>query len=199
MKNSLGKILKEFKDIKPDADYSRRSRSLILSYRKELEADKINSFGFFSFVRNFQSMRLTLASEMTGTLILAAIFGIFFINQNNNQNLVVQANEINNSIQIKLNEIQYLMQTQVTSTSQKSDLNISLGKAAEELKQAQTEVKDNNIGNSVEKIKSAEKVLIEAESVLKPQDTANASSTLDNASSTTSNATSTPTSTPENK
>lgn len=199
MKESLGKIFKELKNIRPDADYSKRSRSLILSYRKELEKETNKLPGFLSFARNFQSMRLTLVSEITGALVLAFIFGIFFINQSYNQNLVVQANEINNSIQVKLNEIQYLMQTQATSTNQRSDLNVSLGKAADELKQAQTEAKGNNIGNSVEKIKSAEKVLIDAESVLKPQDAENTSSTLNSSSSTPENATSTPTSTPENK
>lgn len=164
--DKLIQILKELKKVEPDPDYSARSRFLILSSGAQAKvAWRAKVFGAFA---NLQAKRLALAVEIAGLLIVLVLVGTYYLRQTNRNNLVVQANELNNSIQLKLNEIQYLLENQTPANpSDLSNLNELLQKATEELVISQSDLKDNNIEQSLEKIKSVQAIFNEIESKIK--------------------------------
>lgn len=163
----LIKILQQLKEIEPDPDYSKKSRALILiranQERGLTQTPKTNYL--IGFLRDFQSMRFALASEIAGFLIVIGLLaGFYYLNQNNKNNLVVQADEINASIQLKLNEIQYLLQNKNTRNS---GINESLTTAATSLNNAAEDIKNDKIGDALEKIKTAQKIFEELEAKIK--------------------------------
>ena len=163
MEEELIKILKELKGNSPDPAYSRNSRTIILSAKKEPK-----KIGLFEFLKRFQSARLTVASEILSVLFITALIGAYYIQRvNDRDKLVVQANDLNSSIQLKLNEIKYLIQDpQALNHSKTTNLGDLLLKATEDLKTADADLKENKIAESLDKIKSAEGNLKEIESAL---------------------------------
>ncbi len=159
MNKDLFKILKELQQIKPDPNYSRQSRLLIVGLREKLDITAKSLF------LNFFSARFKMAIGTALTLILMISGTIYYINQLNQQKLVAKANEINSSIQIKLDEFKYILENkpQVDSTTI-SNVQTLLEKANNELKEASTL---NNLEEALQKIKSAQEIFLQINSALK--------------------------------
>ena len=157
----LIKLLKQLRKIEPDPAYSERSLNLILSSGRPVKRETgFKEAGFWAWLIQ-PSFRRTLAAEVSGFVIILIILGVYYFQLQNKNSLVVQADEINASIQLKLNEIQYLIQNDNLETSTTSSLAISLGQAEEELKIAEAELQNNDIEKSLEKIKAVQKIFEE--------------------------------------
>ena len=177
MNQDIFKILKELKRIQPDPDYSRQSRLLILgskgldtlvkspNLKQGWVADILNGFYF--------TTRLTRLAFVTGmTLVLILIAGsVYYINNQLNQNnLVVKASEMNASIQVKLNEIRYLLENKPTDLKSILTVQDLLEKATKELKEVSTlDLEGKDLSESLEKIKSAQEIFYQIDTLLKAQ------------------------------
>ena len=115
-KERVLKILNELKSIKPDKGYGERSLMLILA-SKQNEAQKAPRFGFKTVI---ESLRISAVVGVIGFLLATLMGGVSYINKNysplsleglNSKSLVAEANSIDNSIQITLQEIKYLDQS----------------------------------------------------------------------------------------
>lgn len=160
-------ILKDLQKIEPDQGYSRQSRAFILASKAGGVRPKEGLFGIFDLISNFQALRLTLATEIVGVLIIAVLLGAYYVHVQNRNNLVVQANELNSSIQLKLEEIQYLLQTQPANLSKMGILIESLNKASEKLKTSEIDLKNNDIEGTLQKIKEAQQIFNEIEIIIR--------------------------------
>jgi len=171
MNDNLLKKLKELKKIQPDPEYSRRSRLLLidLKSKEEFLSEKsiLSMAGVFNILINFYSnRRLALAAGTLGVLTLIIIGGFYRINQLNQDNLVVKASEVNASIQVKLNEIQYLLQNNASSIDANQILTIQamLQNSAEDLKAALSS-KPEELDKALEKLKAAEDMLYQIDQI----------------------------------
>ncbi|MDI6734250.1 MAG: hypothetical protein QMD50_02010 [Patescibacteria group bacterium] len=107
-------ILKNLKSIKPDRGYAERSKMLILATPQN-SREKVSYFNNF-----FELLRFSVALGLGSFLIIGLLGGISYINKNfsplgleglNQKSLSVEAEDINHSIQITMEEIKYLDQT----------------------------------------------------------------------------------------
>lgn len=165
MDKELSKILKELKDIAPDAVYSVRSRNLLLA---EINTDKKTTPKRFSFADVFVAAYSRRPAYIIATtafaLILIVSSSVFYTtNEINKHKFVVKAGEVNNSIQIKLDEIKYLLGNKEIDYNKGVVIQAMLLEAMEELKQASNE-KDTN--KSLEKIKAAQETLYKIDALL---------------------------------
>ena len=161
---NIFEILKELKNIKPDQEYAKQSRYLILSQTPQTDK-KITVAEIFDWIFIH---RLATAASLISVFILLVILSISYLPGNKNS-LVAEADEINASIQIKLNDIGYQLQNP-------AEINIeeipSVQKKLEEItklmEEAQTlnENKDKKIEEYLEKIKAAQTLFTEIESLL---------------------------------
>lgn len=114
--NEIVKILKKCESIKPDKNYTEKSRMLILnSPVKETPAS------LFLPIKNlFEILRISGVVGVVAFLLLFLMGGISYINKNfsplgleglSQKSLVTEAKDINNSIEITLKEIKYLDQS----------------------------------------------------------------------------------------
>lgn len=164
MEQDLVKILRELREIKPDADYTRRSRLLIVS---DGEIGSLPKYGFFDILKTISFNRMALVAEITVALVLFILGGVYYIHQSN-QNLVVQANELNATIQLKLDEItSYLKNQPGVDPSRIGEVNLLLEKVNADLNQASVDLKDGKLEDSLKKMKSAQEVFSQVESVIK--------------------------------
>lgn len=188
MNDQLIKILKNLKQIEPDPGYSARSRHLLLS-SKESPGRK-GLFTLFSHIlADFQSMRFSLVAEVLTAMLLIVFISSYSIYtaQTHREKLVVQANDINSSIQVQLDEIQYILNTKKAADMvDKAQLNQSITQAQEKLNTAKAQLEDNNLESAVDNIKSAQDIFegVGATLVAPTSTDANASSTDGTASST---------------
>ncbi|MEK7149877.1 MAG: hypothetical protein AAB757_02800 [Patescibacteria group bacterium] len=111
------KILQNFKSIKPDRNYSEKSRMLVLLSKEQIADNKLPSFKIKSFADVLKLSTLVGAAIF---LLLFLVGGVSYINKNfsplaleglNQKSLIAEAENINNSIQITLEEIKYLNQS----------------------------------------------------------------------------------------
>ena len=161
---NIFEILKELKNIKPDQEYAKQSRYLILSQTPQTDK-KITVAEIFDWIFIH---RLATAASLISVFILLVVLSISYLPGNKNS-LVAEADEINASIQIKLNDIGYQLQNP-------AEINIeeipSVQKKLEEItklmEEAQTlnENKDKKIEEYLEKIKAAQTLLTEIEWLL---------------------------------
>jgi hypothetical protein len=165
MDKELFTILKELKNINPDSDYSKKSRFLLLSQQKP----QINSVvpGPARF------MNLLRFSAVSGILIALAISGgVYYNGKSNKDELIVRAGELNGSIQVKLNEIKYLLESnnRRLNNEEITVIQVMLDKTANELKEA-GDLNQNNedLEKSLEKIKAAKDALLQIGAMLKHQ------------------------------
>lgn len=159
MKNDLFEILKELKNIQPDSEYAKRSRYLILSAKTRTTAGILEWFSIH---------RLATATALIGALVLIVVLSVSYLPGGKN-GLVVEADEINSSIQIRLNEINYQLQNNPAeiNLSEIGKIQTNLEQIAGLLTEAQALTADqDNIEEALEKIKTAESLLSETESLL---------------------------------
>lgn len=173
MSQDLFKILKELKRIQPDPDYSRQSRLLILSPKRPdalIEGPELRQGWVTDILNSFYSARLAFAAGIAVILILAAGSVYYTNNQLNQNNLVVKASEMNASIQVKLNEIKYLLENKSINPLNILAIQILLEKANKELKEVSTlDLEGKDLDKSLEKIKSAQEIFYQIDILLKPQ------------------------------
>lgn len=170
----LTKILKELKQIQPDPDYSSRSRVLILNSKITSSKTEFQKGWFSQIAEIFDGFQLMKTAAITAViLVLIASGGVYYylyqFYQSNQEELVVKAGEINNSIQIKLDEIKYILEqkSSMINAPTSDDIQILLGKAALELEEASKLNGDGkNIEELLKKIKSAEELLFQIDSLL---------------------------------
>jgi len=151
MKKDLFKILKGLKEIQPDADYSHKSKVLLMS---QIGMNEKRGLSYFSYRRFF----IAVSSAVVLLLIISG--GVLYIkNQSNQSDLVAKASEANASIQVKLNEIQYLIKNpSQLDAGQIVAISALLQRAADDLKAA---VSSNaqDLNESLEKIKTVQEML----------------------------------------
>ena len=168
MNNNLFKILQELKKIQPDADYSHKSKTLLLS---EIGADK-KRLTLADIFSSFYSNKLVLGAVSSVVLLLIISSGIYYVKSSLNQSdLVVKASETNASIQVKLNEIQYLLQNNASSIDANQILAIQamLQNSADNL-QAALSSKPEEFDKSLQKLKEAEEMLYKVDQIYRSID-----------------------------
>ena len=174
MNKDLSVILKELKKIQPDPGYSKRSRLLILQ-----NAPACRQAGTYAekktwladILRTFYPAKLAFAAGVAVILLLVVSGSVYYVNnQLNQRNLVVRASEMNDSIQIRLNEIKYFLE------NNSQQLNIGnfyaiqglLDKITTELKEASLlSLENKNLEESLQKIKSVQETLLQIDALLK--------------------------------
>ncbi len=170
MDKNLFTILKDLQNIQPNSDYSKQSRFLILSLNKTDIKIMPHSIRLVDILSNFQHIRMALTAIVFAVLIISS-GTVYYINKSNYQNnLIAQADELNNSIQIKLNKIKYLLENKNSQLNAEniSDIQILLDQTANELKNALilSQNNDRNPEKSLEKIKSAQEILLQVNAML---------------------------------
>ncbi|PIV31952.1 hypothetical protein COS33_00420 [Candidatus Wolfebacteria bacterium CG02_land_8_20_14_3_00_37_12] len=162
----LFKILKELKNIQPDDNYTKQSKMLILS-SPQLQTTNYKLQTFFEWF-NFKHSAMLAASIAIFVFII--LWTVSYLPGNKNS-LVAEANEINASIQVKLDEIGYHLDSQKIDFSMATNIQNLLKITTDELIQVQEELENNpeKLKESVEKIKKAEQNISEINSLLKEQ------------------------------
>jgi len=158
MNNDLFKILKELKEIRPNTDYSKRSRKMLLL---EIEPEKGYRFKFGDILTNIYSHKFILSTVSAIVLLLIISGGVFYIkNQTNESDLVAKASEANASIQVKLNQIQYLIKNPDNNFDAAKIVAIQalLQRAADDLRAAVSS-NSQDLNQSLEKIKAVQEML----------------------------------------
>lgn len=181
MNNNLFKNLKELQSIQPNREFSKKSRFLILSSKPQINIDPTQTqiyaggkrwtYTEIKNVLNWMSLhKLATAASVIGVFIFLVYLTVSYLPGNQNS-LVAEANEINSSIQIKLNEIQYYLNNeQAINSETASNLQSLLQDAAKELTIAKDLSADSSkIKESLEKIKAAEQILLQINSLLQNQ------------------------------
>ncbi len=169
MSKDLFKILKELKDIEPDQDYSKRSRNLLLS---EIEINKrgktLPRFMFSDVLSILHPSKFVLGMVSVAVLILIISGGVYYaIRPLSQDDLVVKASEANASIQVKLNEIQYLLESHApTDSNQILAIQDMLQNVTDNLKAAAS-LEPQNIEGALERIKAAEDALYQIDQLIK--------------------------------
>jgi hypothetical protein len=160
MDKELLKILEKLRKIQPDPDYSRKSRLLILtSERQSIKSVKL--------LPSFRFVNLATLTSLVIVLILITFGGVYYLSQSNQQDLIVRANEVNASIQIKLDEIKYLLESQSASLNLLDIQNTQtlLEKATNELKEASSlTLEGKKLEEVLQKIKNAQEILSQIDS-----------------------------------
>ena len=161
---NIFEILKELKNIKPDQEYAKQSRYLILSQTPVNK--KITVAEIFDWI---SIHRLATAASLIGVFILLVVLSVSYLPGNKNS-LVAEADEINAEIQIKLNDIGYQLQNPAEiNINEIPNIQKNLEEVTKLMKEAQIlseNNKDKNMGEYLEKIKAAQALLTEIESLL---------------------------------
>ena len=168
MNNNLLENLKNLRQIQPDSDYTARSRFLILAEPSSTLAEPAATENSPEF-KITRIYRPAFAIGLISIFVLMVLGGIYQIIKPNQNDLVVRANEINSSIQVKLNEIKYLIENN-NHLNAENILNIQalLEKTTNELKEASALSQENkDLEKSLEKIKSAQEILLRIDAMLK--------------------------------
>ncbi len=173
MEKDLLKNLKELKNIQPDGDYSRHSRLLILQTSRDSVKTKEIRLPLGAVLSNLSRvLNPTKLALSAGIIILTfAVSGtVYYVNSWSNQkNLVVRASEINASIQVKLDEIRYLLENKPQLNPESVlEIQLLLEKAANELKEIPVSG-NKNLDKSLKNIESAQDILYRIDVLLKDQ------------------------------
>ncbi|MEK7555610.1 MAG: hypothetical protein AAB516_02210 [Patescibacteria group bacterium] len=173
MDKDLLKNLNKLREIKPNKDYSKQSRLLILSSPRNYEL-KTFKIGFLdSFMAGFRKPATVLA--ISGVFILIIVFGFSYINQIlsplflpglNKNNLVAEADEMTVSIQVRLDDVKYniqeLQNKKLADLATLNKLKVLLVEATSRLEEAsELSVEADKIELSLQKMKAAKEILQE--------------------------------------
>ncbi|MFA5098988.1 MAG: hypothetical protein WC461_02085 [Candidatus Paceibacterota bacterium] len=165
MDKELIKILSELKSIAPDADYSAKSRNLLLAEINSGKRMIPKRFSLADVLVAAYSRKPIYAIAATAFALFLIISGsaLFTIDQINKHDFVVKAGEVNESIQIKLDEIKYLLGNKEVDYNKGVTIQAMLIQANEQLKQASDE---SDTDKSLEKIKAAQDTLYKIDLLL---------------------------------
>lgn len=164
MNKELTEILKELKEIAPDAGYSVKSRNLLMAeINRNATFQKKVLFG--DILTNLYSRKLTFITVATMAVILVISGSAFYVkNEMANQSFIAKANEANASIKIKLEEIKYILGSESIDYNKGVAIQLMLAEATKNLKEA---AEENDTKKSLEKIKSAQEIFSQIDILLK--------------------------------
>lgn len=160
MNNELLKNLKELKKIQPDVDYSKQSRFLILSSRRQEK--QIQEIGFWpSLLIGFK--KPAFAMTVSGVFILIIFLSVSYFSQIP-KNLVAEADEMTVLIQVRLDEVKYNIQEledkKLADLATLNDLRGLLTEATMDLiEAARLDAQGEDLEISLQKMKSAYEIL----------------------------------------
>lgn len=167
MEKDLIKILNGLKSIEPDLDYTKKSRFLILASKPtsiEFEP-KLKFADIFTIING---PRLIAVGAGVIILALVAFGGISIFSPANQRNLIVEANERNVQIQIKINDIKYIIEnTPSTDTSKIIEAQSLLVESTKILENASKLTGEEKIEESLNKLKEAQELLNKLEGLIK--------------------------------
>ncbi len=166
----IERLLKELNTIRPDEAYAAESRKVLLqklggrSFPAHTTSD---GAGFWSSFRAILVTRSALVAEATTLVALVAVLGIY-VNRSSDEQLVAQANEVNSSIQVKLDEIKYLLDKPAPlGPEETKNVTAFLSEAETALKEATAEIQNDNLEDSLAKMKAAEEAFSKIEGIAK--------------------------------
>lgn len=162
MNKNLLENLKGLRKIQPDFDYTAQSRFLILA-----EPTAANNLPRFRIITQIYkpAFAIGLISVFVLLIALGSVYQVIKPGQND---LVVRANAINGSIQVKLNEIKYLIEHNNLNAENILNIQSLLEKTTNNLKEASIlSQKDKDLEKSLEKIRSAQELLLKIDAMLK--------------------------------
>lgn len=163
--NDFQKILKELRNIKPDAQYSENSKYLILSSKQSRNPEFKK--GFFESIYSIKLPKTIAASGLVAIFALIIIVTVSYISKPNQNGFIAEADEVNSSIQIKLDDIKYYIDDkQNFATSTASQVLTILNNAKTELEQAR-DISSTDTEEALNKIKNAQRIFSEMDSLLK--------------------------------
>lgn len=163
MDKNLSTILKEMKRIQPNAEYSKYSRDLILLSPK-IHQPKLSYIGALNWIKLH---RISTTAVSFGILMVSAFIIVSYLPGNKN-GLVAEANEINSSIQIQLDEIKYQLNNQLISTSTAENTQNKLNEATKNLLTAFEISSDSKkIEEAIKNIKEAQDIIAKLDSQLR--------------------------------
>ncbi len=156
--------LKALKSIEPRKDFSENSLNIILMSKRE-PVEKIGFLYVFSF-------KYAAIAVFSFVLVISGVYGLNYSNEKNKNNLMVKANEVNGDIQIKLDEIKYIIENQPLSINRNSvnDVQKILEGIIKDLESVNGELNNENIDDLkafLNKIESVQKSLLEINSLIK--------------------------------
>ena len=131
MDKDITKILSGLRHIEPDKNYAHKSKMIILSLEKSEKAKFSLAFSQFNIKNVFETLRFSSIFIVTFFLIFSILGGVSYINKTfsplaleglDQKSLVIEAKDINNSIQITLEEIKYLDQANKKAINTISEL-----------------------------------------------------------------------------
>lgn len=170
MDKDLFKNLKDLQQIKPNDEYSKQSRLLILSsWRQEKQ---IQEAGFWPLLLSgFKKPAFVVA--LSGFFILIIFLGVSYFSQilsplflpgSNQNNLVAEANEMTALIQVRLDEVKYNIQEledkKLADLATLNDLRGLLTEATKDLTEAaQLDAEGEDLEISLQKMKAAYEIL----------------------------------------
>ena len=164
MEDSVLRELKKLREIQPDPAYSRRSRIFILNSKIGTKKDG----WLMDLISEISTPRLKVVTSAAFTLILITGGVIYYLNQLNQDNIVVRAQKVNATIQVQLDEIKYILESTPLNPSDVPTLQDLLKEASDNLIEASELETDNvDLDKSLEKIKSAEETLLKINELLK--------------------------------
>ena len=150
MKNNLFENLKTLRAIAPSEEYANKSRYLILHAPQEKTQYD------FAFL-----MKAGAAVTFAFVIMLG---GLFVGRAAHERVMVAQANEANAKIQIRLNDIKYLLRDSAGVPGEKVVRSAELlGQAADKLQDASAYLSSGNVSESLKNINAAQKLLVEIE------------------------------------
>ncbi len=158
MEDKLIQQLKTLRGIYPDRDFSAKSRGAVLSERRKFRETKSELHGLALFAKR----QLILSLAGSAVLIAGLVFGISYFGQIfTRSNAVARANQINDSIQVKLDEIRYFIENETPIDVQTAiRLNVLLSEAKKNLEQAASSLKEQEVNEFLTKIRSSQEILM---------------------------------------
>ena len=168
--------LKSLKTVQPGQDYSNRSRHLILSLKNDesfvpnFNNDKKSVYADYANILDWLSFHKVAATVgVVGAFVLIILLTISYLPGRGN-GLVAEADEINSSIQIKLDEIEYYLNNQQTIAPSTADqlqtLLFESAKNLEEAKALSASSNPDDLSKALEKIKTAQETLLQINSLI---------------------------------
>ena len=165
MNKDLTKILKDLKNIAPDAGYSARSRNLLLAEINMSKRTAPKRFSLADVLATAYSRKpiYVIATTAFALVLIVSSSAFYAVNEIDKHEFVVQAGEVNDSIQVKLDEIKYLLGSKEIDYEKGVVIQAMLLQATGELKQASEE---SDTDKSLEKIKIAQETLLKIDLLL---------------------------------
>lgn len=164
MTEKLLKNLKELRNIRPDAGYSRHSRALILHSQTEKNESWITEAANL-----FYGTKFKMVTGLAMIIVTILLGGVYYVNRINQNDLVVKASEINSSIQVNLYGIKYLLENQpAINPLIVPNIQKLLEEANNNLKEASEMSNDpDKMKDALEKIRSAQEIFQQINSFFK--------------------------------